>query len=151
MIRRPPRSTLSSSSAASDVYKRQVKDRLRSTAAFLAASVRDHAIGAELIAALNDGDVSPVRVGAGGEFGLESLVGLAIIKTRDAIGARFNLNQHGRQVAIRRRPGHQRDVGRALEDLLALLLGDTAKNGEALPFLVQLLEIGQPMEDLLLG
>eukprot|EP00658_Telonema_sp_P-2_P043094 TRINITY_DN31049_c0_g1_i1.p1 TRINITY_DN31049_c0_g1~~TRINITY_DN31049_c0_g1_i1.p1 ORF type:complete len:105 (+),score=10.47 TRINITY_DN31049_c0_g1_i1:94-408(+) len=26
MIRRPPRSTLSSSSAASDVYKRQVKD-----------------------------------------------------------------------------------------------------------------------------
>src|SRR5674536_364866 len=30
MIRRPPRSTLSSSSAASDVYKRQVMDRLRS-------------------------------------------------------------------------------------------------------------------------
>src|SRR5664279_776950 len=28
MIRRPPRSTLSSSSAASDVYKRQVQDRL---------------------------------------------------------------------------------------------------------------------------
>src|SRR5665648_409273 len=27
MIRRPPRSTLSSSSAASDVYKRQVKDK----------------------------------------------------------------------------------------------------------------------------
>eukprot|EP00658_Telonema_sp_P-2_P021807 TRINITY_DN18692_c0_g1_i6.p1 TRINITY_DN18692_c0_g1~~TRINITY_DN18692_c0_g1_i6.p1 ORF type:complete len:108 (-),score=35.73 TRINITY_DN18692_c0_g1_i6:82-405(-) len=27
MIRRPPRSTLSSSSAASDVYKRQVEDR----------------------------------------------------------------------------------------------------------------------------
>ena len=26
MIRRPPRSTLSSSSAASDVYKRQIKD-----------------------------------------------------------------------------------------------------------------------------
>src|SRR5664279_78867 len=28
MIRRPPRSTLSSSSAATDVYKRQVEDRL---------------------------------------------------------------------------------------------------------------------------
>src|SRR5664280_3496999 len=27
MIRRPPRSTLSSSSAASDVYKRQIEDR----------------------------------------------------------------------------------------------------------------------------
>src|SRR5674536_14797 len=29
VIRRPPRSTLSSSSAASDVYKRQVRDRVR--------------------------------------------------------------------------------------------------------------------------
>src|ERR1019366_10352177 len=63
-----------------------VKDRPRSAAALLAAGVRHYAIGAELIAAFNDGDVSPVRIGAGGEFGLESLVGLAIIKTRDAIG-----------------------------------------------------------------
>src|SRR5674536_157162 len=31
MIRRPPRSTLSSSSAASDVYKRQLSRRVRST------------------------------------------------------------------------------------------------------------------------
>src|SRR5674536_404719 len=31
MIRRPPRSTLSSSSAASDVYKRQVFQRLRNS------------------------------------------------------------------------------------------------------------------------
>src|SRR5674536_242778 len=29
MIRRPPRSTLSSSSAASDVYKRQIQDRAK--------------------------------------------------------------------------------------------------------------------------
>ena len=40
---------------------------------------------------------------------------------------------------------------RALEDLLALLLGDAAEHGKALPFLLQLLEVVQAMEDLLLG
>src|SRR5674536_375176 len=39
MIRRPPRSTLSSSSAASDVYKRQLHPRAASQFADLAASV----------------------------------------------------------------------------------------------------------------
>eukprot|EP00658_Telonema_sp_P-2_P039699 TRINITY_DN28372_c0_g1_i2.p1 TRINITY_DN28372_c0_g1~~TRINITY_DN28372_c0_g1_i2.p1 ORF type:complete len:398 (+),score=71.03 TRINITY_DN28372_c0_g1_i2:151-1344(+) len=38
MIRRPPRSTLSSSSAASDVYKRQVGDQVEGTVAQLAAN-----------------------------------------------------------------------------------------------------------------
>ena len=37
MIRRPPRSTLSSSSAASDVYKRQAIDDARATLELLAA------------------------------------------------------------------------------------------------------------------
>ena len=92
-----------------------------------------------------------MRVGAGGELGLEGLVGLAIVEPGDAIGAGLDLHQHRRQVAVRSRPGDQRDVGRALEDLLALLLGDAAQNGEALPFLVQLLEVVQAMEDLLLG
>ncbi len=55
------------------------------------------------------------------------------------------------KVAVRSRAGDQRDVGRALEDLLALLLGDAAKHGEALPFLVQLLEIVQAVKDLLFG
>src|ERR1035437_8389004 len=128
-----------------------VKDRLRSTAALLAASVRHHTIGAELIAALKDGDVSPVRIGAGGEFGLESLVGLAIVESGDAIGPGLDLDQHGRQVAVGSRAGNQGNVGRTLEDLFALLLGDAAENGEALPFLMQLFEIGQPMKDLLLG
>src|SRR5450756_1018916 len=43
MIRRPPRSTQSRSSAASDVYKRQT-------------SVRNDAVAAVLVAAANDGD-----------------------------------------------------------------------------------------------
>ncbi len=92
-----------------------------------------------------------MRIGAGGELGLEGLVGLAIVEPGDAVGARLDLHQHRRQVAVRSRAGDQRDVGRALEDLFALLLGDAAEHGEALPFLVQLLEIVQAMEDLLLG
>src|ERR1039458_5424506 len=72
------------------------KHRLRGAAALFAASVRHHTIGAELIAAFNDGDVSPMRVGAGGELGLESLVGLAIVKPGDATSPSFDLNQHGR-------------------------------------------------------
>src|ERR1017187_4894809 len=91
-----------------------------------------------------------MRVGAGGKLGLESLVGLAIIEPCDAIGPGLDLNQHGWQVAVRGRPRDQGDVGCALEDLFALLLSHAAKNGEALPFLVQLLEIRQPVEDLLL-
>src|ERR1035437_81722 len=69
------------------------KHRLRGAAALFATSVRHHAIGAELIAAFNDGDVSPMRVGAGGELGLESLVGLAIVKPGDATSPSFDLNQ----------------------------------------------------------
>jgi hypothetical protein len=127
------------------------KHRLRGAAALFAASVGHDAIGAELIAAFNDGDISPMRVGARGELGLERLVGLAIVKPGDAIGTSLDLNQHGWQVAVRSRPGDQGDIGRAREDLFALLLSHAAQNGKALPFLVQLLEIGQPVEDLLLG
>ncbi len=54
------------------------------------------------------------------------------------------------QVAVRGGAGDQRDVGGALENLLAFLLGDAAENGEALPFLVQLLEVVEAIEDLLL-
>ena len=67
------------------------------------------------------------------------------------VAPRLDLHQHVRQVAVRSGAGDQRDVGRALEDLLAFLLGDAAENGEALPFLVQLLEVVEAVEDLLLG
>ena len=67
------------------------------------------------------------------------------------LGSRLDLHQHLGQVAVRGRTGHQRDVWRALENLLAFLLGHTAEHGKALPFLVQLLEVVQAMKDLLLG
>ena len=43
-----------------------------------------------------------------------------------------SLHQHLRQIAIGGRSGDERDVGRALEDLFALLLGDAAEHGELL-------------------
>ena len=48
------------------------EDRSGGAAAFLAARKGNHAVGAELVAALNDRDVSAVRIGAGGEFGFEA-------------------------------------------------------------------------------
>src|SRR5664279_6624489 len=57
MIRRPPRSTLSSSSAASDVYKRQVlvdatDPGVRTDVVDAATAVREAALGGDAVAAL---------------------------------------------------------------------------------------------------
>jgi hypothetical protein len=60
------------------------KYRLRRAAALLAARERHHAVGAKLVTAFDDGDVSAMRVGAGGEFGLKALVGFAIVEPGDA-------------------------------------------------------------------
>ena len=120
--------------------------RIRGAAALFAAGVRHHAVGAELVAAFDDGDVSAMRIAAGGELGVEGLVGLAIVEAGDARRARSDLYQHLGQVAVGGRAGDQRDVGRALEDLLAFLLGDAAENGEALALLVQLLEVVEAIE-----
>src|SRR5665648_286138 len=54
MIRRPPRSTLSSSSAASDVYKRQVLEQLAD--ALLVAVAPDDDVGVALDGALEDAE-----------------------------------------------------------------------------------------------
>ena len=60
------------------------QDAFRGARTFLAARIGDHAVGTELIAALNDGDVAAMRVRACGELGIESLVRLAIVKAGDA-------------------------------------------------------------------
>ena len=60
------------------------QDGIRSPAALLAAGEGNHAVGAELVAAFDDGDVAAVRVGAGGEFGFEAFVGLAVVEPGDA-------------------------------------------------------------------
>jgi hypothetical protein len=58
--------------------------RVGGAAALFAARVRHHAIRAELVAAFDDGDVSAMRIGAGGEFGLEALVGFAVVESGNA-------------------------------------------------------------------
>ena len=63
--------------------------RRRSPAALLAARIRHHAIGAELVAALDDGDVPAIGILARRELGLERLVGLAVVEPRDAVLARL--------------------------------------------------------------
>ena len=68
--------------------------------ALLAAGVGDDAVGAELVAALDDGDVAAVRVGAGGELGLEGEVGLAVVEAGDAGFAGFEAGEHVGEVAV---------------------------------------------------
>ena len=123
----------------------------RSAAALLAARVRNDAVGAELVAAFDDGDVSAMRIAARGELGLESLIGLAVVETGDAGCSCFDLHQHLWQIAVRCRAGDQRDIGRALENLLAFLLGHAAQHGKLLALLLQLLDVIQTVEDFLLG
>src|SRR5580658_8732088 len=60
---------------------RFVKNRSGSPAALLAPSIRNHAIGAELIAALNDRDVSAMRIRARRKLGLKALVGHPIVES----------------------------------------------------------------------
>ena len=53
MIRRPPRSTPSNSSAASDVYKRQMQGRTSFVIAHRLSTIRD----ADLILVMREGDI----------------------------------------------------------------------------------------------
>ena len=119
--------------------------------ALFAARVRNDAVGAELVAAFDDGDVAAMRVGARGELGVEGLVGLAVVQAGDAGLAGFEAGEHVRQVAVAGRACDQRDVGRLLEDLVAFLLRDAADHGELLAFALHPLVLVQAMEDLLLG
>src|SRR5438309_6756300 len=55
------------------------ENRIRSPAAFFAAREWNDAVSAKLVAALNDGDISSVRVCARGKLSFEAFVGLAIV------------------------------------------------------------------------
>ena len=103
----------------------------RGAAALLAAGIGHDAVGAEFVAAFDDRDVAAVGVGAGGELGVEGLVGLAVVEAGDAGFAGFEAGQHVGKVAVAGGAGDDRDVGRAVEDLRAFLLGYAADDGEA--------------------
>ncbi len=129
---------------------RLIENRRRSAAALLAACIRHNAERAKLVASFNDRDVAAIRILPGSELRLECLFRLPVVQSRDPVLARLQPRQHLREFPIRRRPRDQRHIRRPLEDLFALLLRHAAQNAEALPLLVQLLEVVQAIEDLLL-
>jgi hypothetical protein len=119
--------------------------------AFFSAGVGNDAVGAEFVAAFDDGNVAAVGVGAGGELGVEGLVGLAVVEAGDASLAGFEAGEHVGEIAVAGGAGNDGDVGGLLEDFGAFLLGDAADDGEALPFTVELLVLVEAMEDFSLG
>src|SRR5450756_2646600 len=82
MIRRPPRSTQSRSSAASDVYKRQVEDRLD---LLPRALIVEHQVKAEVVGELRIDAVT-------GEAGAEAVAAIAL----DSHGAHGDVGGHQR-------------------------------------------------------
>src|SRR5579871_629152 len=119
--------------------------------ALFAPGVGDDAVGAELVAAFDDGDVAAVRVGAGGEVGLEGEIGLAVVEAGDAGFAGFEAGKHLGEVAVGSGSGYEGDVGGLLEDALAFLLGDAAEDGKLFALALEALVLVEAMEDLLLG
>ena len=90
-----------------------------------------------------------MRIAARGELGLKGLVGLAVVQAGYAAVPCVNLHQHLVQIAVGRRAGHQRDMRGLLENLFAFLLGHTTDHGKLLALRLELLVIGQTVEDLL--
>ena len=121
-----------------------------SAGAFLTSRIRHNAVGAEFVAAFDDGDVATVRVGARGELGVERLVCLAVVQAGDAGLACFKAGEHGGKIAVACRTGDHGNVGSALEDFVALLLCNTAEDGELFAFAVHLFVLVEAVEDLLL-
>ena len=124
--------------------------RVRCPAALFAARVRHHAVGAELVAAFDNGDVSAMRIGAGGELGLKGQIGLAIVQTGDARVPCFQLHQHLRQIAIRRRAGDQRNIRRAFENSFTFLLRHAAQYAKLFSLRLKTLVVVETMKDFLL-
>ena len=119
-------------------------------AALFAARIRNHAVGAELVAAFDDGDVAAMRVAARGEFRLKRLIGLPVVQAGDALVAGLAAAPASPAICDRkptRRPAKHRARARKS---LAFLLRHAAKHGKSLPLLVQCLVVVQPVENLLL-
>src|SRR5262249_5565637 len=124
----------------------------RSRAALAPARVRDHAEGAELVAAALDGDAADDAARALAR-GVEPLVGLEAIQLRVGHGAAAAraLDVIG-QAPVAVGAHHHVDVGRALPDAVLEVLGHAA--GDTQDHVGPLLVAGQlagPRVDALLG
>ena len=119
-------------------------------AALRAARERHHAVGALLVAALDDGDRSSVGIVAVRKRGVEGLVRRQA-QAGDAAVSGFELDQHRFQLGVAGGARHQADVRSAAEDLLAFLLGHAAQHAEDFALAGVALELPQAVEHLLLG
>src|SRR5208283_1994680 len=122
---------------------------LAGAAALRAARERHHAVGATLVAAFDDGDVSAVRIVAAGEGRVEGRVGIQA-QSGDVPAAAFDLHQQFAQLVVTGRAAHQPYVRRAFENAFALLLCHAAEHANDL-VLAAALELLQAMVHLLLG
>src|SRR6266568_2693914 len=98
----------------------------RTAAALLPARVWDDTVGAEFVAALDDGDVAPVGVLARRELGFKCFVGLAVVEAGNSVLACLETREHLGKLAVGGGPGDKGHVRGALEDSLALLLSHTS-------------------------
>src|SRR5674536_399971 len=103
MIRRPPRSTLSSSSAASDVYKRQLLGR-----EFRVEGLHEDAVVVKLVAADGSEDLQDPfgrRGGAVPELGVEA--NLCLLYTSDAADEEDSVDLGGRRIIKKKKKKKQ--------------------------------------------
>jgi hypothetical protein len=91
-----------------------------------------------------------MRVGAGGKLSLEALVGLAVVESGYVAVPCLDLHQHLRQVSVRGGTADHGDVRSAIENSFAFLLGDATEHAEDFALFLELLVVGEAMEDLLL-
>ena len=122
-------------------------------AAFAAAGIGHHAVGAEVVAAAHDGDEGAHAVAVephGSDLGI-GLLGRE--QDIDALAARFGFAHKPGQVAVGVRPGHDIDAVRSFDQLLLQALGHTADDahdqsgvGPAVAF-----HLGQTAPDALFG
>src|SRR5215469_177800 len=77
------------------------ENRVGSTTALFTPRVRNNAVRAELVAALDDRYVASVRVRADREWGIEGLVRLTVVESGYTSLPCFNLHQHLREIPVR--------------------------------------------------
>lgn len=121
---------------------------LAGAAPFLSPSERHHAISAGLVAPFHDGDEGAEGVVAPGERRFEGVLGIEA-QPGDAAFARLDARHQFTQAAVARRARHERNMGGAVEDLLAFLLRHAPQHGEHFAVARVLAELLQAAENLL--
>ena len=125
------------------------QDRCARAAALRPARERHDAIGARLVAALDDRQIGAKWIVAPRNFRFKGRVGVGV-QAHDAAVSGFQLRNQIGQLAVTRRAAHQANPGRALEDLFAFLLRDAAQNADNF-FFAGIFPVGPEAREYFLG